>query len=396
MLDLEQLLRKTVSENASDLHLTVGSPPCYRLNGNLVRLPYPEISADELRTSLRAQISGDYLEQFEEKHDLDFSMELAGLARFRCNYFTGRRGDAAVFRVIPTRIKTVEELGLPAVVHELARKERGLVLVTGPTGSGKSTTLAAIIHLINITRQKHILTIEDPIEFIHEHRSCLVNQREVHSHTESFTTALRAALREDPDVILVGEMRDLETISLAVTAAETGHLVFGTLHTSSAPQTVDRIIDVFPPHQQSQIRTMLSESLEGVLAQTLIEKRGGGRIAAIEVLLGTSAVRNLIREGKTFQLRSIMETNTNIGMQTMEQVLVDMFHEKLITAESALDRGVDEKALFPEGVPVPKASVVSAVTPEEARAFNEVDDRLQSITLQELDDPLDELAPLTV
>ena len=342
-MDIEELLRRTVESKASDLHLSVGAPPMTRLHGEMLRLPYPELTRDALRAMLLTLLTGEQQNRYEATHDLDFSIEIPGLARFRANFFVGRRGEGAVFRVIPTQIKTAQELGLPPILTQLAREERGLVLVTGPTGSGKSTTLAAMVDLINSERQAHILTIEDPIEFVHPHKNCLVNQREVRVHTETFGSALRAALREDPDVILVGEMRDLETISLAISAAETGHLVFGTLHTSSAPQTVDRIIDVFPPHQQSQIRTQLSESLQGVIAQTLMPKIGGGRIAALEIMVTTPAVKNLIREGKTFQLPSIIETNTNLGMQTLEQALLALLKAAKITPETAVAKGLDPK-----------------------------------------------------
>ena len=340
-MDIEELLRTTVAAKASDLHLTVGAPPTIRLHGEMQKLPYPELTRDVLHMMMVGILRGDQQNVFEEKHDLDFSIEIPHLARFRVNFFMGRRGEGAVFRVIPTDIKSFAELGLPPVLAEMAREERGLVLVTGPTGSGKSTTLAAMVDLINSERNAHILTVEDPIEFVHQHKKCLVNQREVKVHTESFASALRAALREDPDVILVGEMRDLETISLAVSAAETGHLVFGTLHTSSAAQTVDRIIDVFPPHQQAQIRTQLSESLQGVIAQTLVPKIGGGRVAALEIMKTTAAVKNLIREGKTFQLPSIIETNSNIGMQTLDQALQELVLSGKITAEAAVSKGLD-------------------------------------------------------
>lgn len=344
-MDIEELLRQTVAAKASDLHLTVGAPPTYRLHGEMVRLPYPECSRDQLRTALVGLLTAEQQNCYVEHRDLDFSIEIPNLARFRCNFFVGRRGEGAVFRVIPTEIKSMDDLNMPPIVAEMARHEKGLVLVTGPTGSGKSTTLAAMVDLINRERSAHILTIEDPIEFVHQHKRCLVNQREVKVHTESFASALRAALREDPDVILVGEMRDLETISLAISAAETGHLVFGTLHTSSAPQTVDRIIDVFPPHQQSQIRTQLSESLQGVVAQTLLPKVGGGRIAALEIMASTAAVRNLIREGKTFQLPSVIETNTNLGMQTLGQALQKLVQDGLVTPEAALTKGLDPTIL---------------------------------------------------
>ena len=344
-MDIEELLRTTVASKASDLHLTVGAPPTVRLHGEMQKLPYPELNRDVLKMMMVGILTGEQQNVFEEKRDLDFSIEIPNLARFRCNFFVGRRGEGAVFRVIPTEIKSFADLGLPPVLAELAREERGLVLVTGPTGSGKSTTLAAMVDLINNERHAHILTVEDPIEFVHPHKKCLVNQREVKVHTESFASALRAALREDPDVILVGEMRDLETISLAVSAAETGHLVFGTLHTSSAAQTVDRIIDVFPPHQQSQIRTQLSESLQGVIAQTLVPKIGGGRVAALEVMTTTAAVKNLIREGKTFQLPSIIETNSTIGMQTLGQALQELIVRGKITPEAAVAKGLDPAVL---------------------------------------------------
>ncbi|MEO7714685.1 MAG: type IV pilus twitching motility protein PilT [Capsulimonas sp.] len=339
-MDLEELLKTTVAHKASDLHLTVGAPPAFRLHGEMERLPYPDMTRDVLRAMLLSILTGEQQNKFEEKHDLDFSIEIPNVARFRANYFVGRRGESAVFRVIPTEIKTIEDLGLPPIVRELARQEKGLVLVTGATGSGKSTTLAAMVDMINRERSAHILTVEDPIEFVHPHKKCLVNQREVRVHTETFASALRAALREDPDVILVGEMRDLETISLAVSAAETGHLVFGTLHTSSAAQTVDRIIDVFPPHQQSQIRTQLAESIQGVIAQSLLPKVGGGRIAALEIMTSTAAVKNLIREGKTFQLPSVIETNTNIGMQTLGQALQELLLAGKITPAAAIAKGM--------------------------------------------------------
>jgi len=344
-MDIEELLRKTVTSEASDLHLTVGAPPTVRLHGEMHKLPYPELNRDTLRMMMIGLLTGDQQNAFEGKRDLDFSIEIPNLARFRVNFFVGRRGEGAVFRVIPTEIKSFAALGLPPVLAEMAREERGLVLVTGPTGSGKSTTLAAMVDLINNERAAHILTVEDPIEFVHPHKRCLVNQREVKVHTESFASALRAALREDPDVILVGEMRDLETISLAVSAAETGHLVFGTLHTSSAAQTVDRIIDVFPPHQQSQIRTQLSESLQGVIAQTLVPKIGGGRVAALEIMKTTAAVKNLIREGKTFQLPSVIETGSTVGMQTLGQALQELVIKGKITPESAIAKGLDPALL---------------------------------------------------
>lgn len=351
MLDLEELLRTTVEVKGSDLHLTVGASPMARIYGEMTPLPFPELTRDSLRVLLYATLTGEQQNRFEEKRDIDFSLEVPNLARFRANFYVGRRGEGAVFRVIPATVLTASQLGLPQVVMNLASLEKGLVLVTGPTGSGKSTTLAALIDLVNTERAGHILTVEDPIEFVHPHKKCLVNQREVKVHTESFSSALRAALREDPDVILVGEMRDLETIGLAVSAAETGHLVFGTLHTSSAAQTVDRIIDVFPPHQQSQIRTQLSESLQAVVAQALVPKIGGGRVAAWEIMTSTTAVKNLIRESKTFQLPSIIETNTSIGMQTLEQALKALILAGKITPESAMSKGLSAHAL--QGLDVP-------------------------------------------
>ncbi len=391
-MDIEEWLRLTVEKKASDLHLTVGAPPTYRLHGEMVALPYPELSRDLLRSALMGILTGEQQNRFEEKRDLDFSIEIPNLARFRCNFFVGRRGEGAVFRVIPTEIKSADDLGLPAVIKELAREERGLVLVTGPTGSGKSTTLAAMVDMINGERNAHILTIEDPIEFVHPHKKCLVNQREVKVHTESFASALRAALREDPDVILVGEMRDLETISLAVSAAETGHLVFGTLHTSSAHQTIDRIIDVFPPYQQSQIRTQLSESLKGVVAQTLMPKIGGGRIAALEIMTSTAAVRNLIREGKTFQLPSVIETNTQIGMQTLSQNLQQLLRDGKITKETALSKGLEPEVL--------EAMNLSVALPQEIAPIltltSEPEISASSGTLHPLGhDDLSDLKPLT-
>ena len=392
-MDIEELLRKTVESKASDLHLTVGAPPTIRLHGEMEKLPYPELTRDALRMMMVGILTGEQQNRFEDKRDLDFSIEIPNLARFRANFFVGRRGDGAVFRVIPTEIKSFGDLGLPPVLAELAREERGLVLVTGPTGSGKSTTLAAMVDLINNERAAHILTVEDPIEFVHQHKRCLVNQREVKVHTESFASALRAALREDPDVILVGEMRDLETISLAVSAAETGHLVFGTLHTSSAAQTVDRIIDVFPPHQQSQIRTQLSESLQGVIAQTLVPKIGGGRIAALEIMVTTAAVKNLIREGKTFQLPSVIETGSTMGMQTLGQALQELVIKGKITPENAVGKGLDPSLLqsLRIGAPTmmnsePAAPYAPAAAPSSSPA---------SLPPQDDDDELSDLKPLS-
>src|SRR5512143_4378076 len=291
-MDITELLTFAHRSGASDVHLTSGEPPRLRIHGDMKRLEHPPLSAEDVHNMVFDIMSDGLRRQFQETNDVDFSFELGNIARFRVNVFRTRRGEGAVFRTIPTQVMTLEELGLPPIMKELCEKEKGLILVTGPTGSGKSTTLAAMIDHINGTYEGHILTIEDPIEFVHASKKCLVNQREVGRDTGSFNAALRGALREDPDVILVGEMRDLETISLALTAAETGHLVFGTVHTSSAPKTVDRLIDVFPPAQQGQVRTMLSESLLGVATQLLMPRIGGGRAAAIEIMLGTPAVRN--------------------------------------------------------------------------------------------------------
>jgi twitching motility protein PilT len=293
----------------------------------------PALAANDITMLVQSIMSPVQREHFEREHESDFACQLDEVGRYRVNVFLHSRGPGAVLRTIPTVIPTLEELGMPPILKQLCEKERGLVLVTGPTGSGKSTTLAAMVNEINRTWDAHILTVEDPIEFVHQPQRCLVNQREVGPHTHSFSAALRAALREDPDVILVGEMRDLETISLAITAAETGHLVFGTLHTSSAPKTIDRMIDAFPAGQQSQIRTMLSESLEGIVAQTLVKKKGGGRVAAIEVLLGVPAVRNLIREGKLHQIPSIMQTGQRMGMQTIDMAFGDLLKRGLIERE---------------------------------------------------------------
>ncbi len=393
-MDIEELLRMTVESKASDLHLTVGAPPTIRLHGEMQPLPYPLLTRDGLKMMLLSILTGEQQNRFEEARDLDFSIEIPHLARFRCNFFVGRRGEGAVFRVIPTEIKSFQDLGLPPVLAELAREERGLVLVTGPTGSGKSTTLAAMVDLINCERHAHILTVEDPIEFVHPHKKCLVNQREVKVHTESFASALRAALREDPDVILVGEMRDLETISLAVSAAETGHLVFGTLHTSSAAQTVDRIIDVFPPHQQSQIRTQLSESLQGVIAQTLVPKIGGGRVAALEIMKTTAAVKNLIREGKTFQLPSVIETGSMVGMQTLSQALQELVINGKITPESAVAKGLDPAVLSSLRLATPTRVSAEASTPASS-PFSSPSPFSAAPPSQSSDDELGDLKPLS-
>jgi twitching motility protein PilT len=333
------LLTSTRDAGASDLHLSSGMPPIIRQRGEIVRANLPPMSAEETRAMVHEIMSADQRAYFESHHEIDFGFEIPEVARFRANIFMQRRGPGAVFRVIPARIRTLEDLGCPPVLREMAMKERGLVLVTGPTGSGKSTTLAAMIDFVNAAKQGHIITIEDPIEFVHESKKCLINQREVGAHTKDFATALRSALREDPDCLLVGELRDLETTSLAITAAETGHLVFGTLHTNSAAKTIDRLIDVFPGDRQSQVRTMLSESLEGVIAQTLIPTADGkARVAALEILVGIPALRNLIREDKTAQILSIMQVGTQHGMQTLDQALKDLVTTGKITREEALKR----------------------------------------------------------
>ena len=330
MPTMQDLLREAADKGASDLHLSAGEPPLLRVHGDLVRIEHPAVTPAQVTELVNSIMSDAQRATFEAEHEVDFACELEGKGRFRVNVFVHSRGPGAVLRTIPTQIPALDTLHMPPVLKELCTRERGLVLVTGPTGSGKSTTLAAMVDVINQTWDAHILTIEDPIEFVHPPKRCLVNQREVGPHTNSFSNALRSALREDPDVIMIGEMRDLETISLALTAAETGHLVFGTLHTSSAPKTIDRIIDVFPAGQQGQIRTMLSESLEAVVAQTLLKKKGGGRVAACEVLIGTPAVRNLIREGKLHQITSMMQTGQRLGMQTLDMGLADLVKRGLI------------------------------------------------------------------
>jgi len=342
---IDDLLRLIVDKSGSDLHLTVGSPPMLRLQGKLWPTDIPALTAKETRRLIFQFLNNDQRERLERDLELDISYELEGVARFRCNIFFTRLGMGGVFRVIPTRIKTLAELKLPAILGDLARRNKGLILVTGPTGSGKSTTLAAMVDQVNNERQDHILTIEDPIEFVHQHKTCLVNQREIGPNTKSFSAALRSALREDPDIILVGEMRDYETISLAVTAAETGHLVFATLHTPSAAQSVDRIVDVFPAHQQDQIRTQLADALQGIIAQQLIPTIDGmSREVALEILINTPAVANLIRDNKTFQLPSIMQTSKQAGMQTMDQSLMDLVKQRKISPQEAYRRAFDKKA----------------------------------------------------
>ena len=334
-MDITQLLTFGVQQNASDCHLSSGEPPMLRVNGDLKKFDLPALSKEEVHALVYDIMNDSHRKTFEESLECDFSFEMGGLARFRVNVFMQRKGEAAVFRTIPTKILTLEQLGMPAILKQLCEKEKGLILVTGPTGSGKSTTLAAMVDYLNNTFEGHILTIEDPVEFVHGSKKCLVNQRELGPHTHSFANALRSALREDPDAILVGEMRDLETIQLALTAAETGHIVFGTLHTSSAPKTVDRVIDVFPPTQQSQIRAQFAESLEAVITQTLLKKKTGGRIPALEIMTGTTAIRNLIREGKIHQIPGTMQVSQKDGMQTMDMALQNLVTRDLVTKEEA-------------------------------------------------------------
>jgi twitching motility protein PilT len=341
---IDTMFTAMCAAGASDLHLTCGVPAMVRKDGAIQSL-------DASSGPLTPQTIVDLLDpimpeknrrEFEERHDTDFAYEIAGLARFRANVFMDRKGRGAVFRVIPAKILTAEQLGLSQAILQLCRLQKGLVLVTGPTGSGKSTTLCAMIDYINRVRKDHIITIEDPIEFVHENKDCLINQREVHTHTMSFRDALRAALREDPDILLVGELRDLETVAIAIETAETGHLVFGTLHTTTAASTVDRVIDQFPADRQAQIRVMLSESLKGVIAQTLCRKIGGGRVAALEVLIATGAISNLIREGKTFQINSMMQVGRANGMVTLNDALFDLVSKKLVEPEEAQAKAVDK------------------------------------------------------
>jgi twitching motility protein PilT len=335
---IDDLLEQMVTRNASDLHLSVGAPPAVRVRGRVERLPdYGTLTAEDTQQLLYRIMSSEQQKNLEIKRQIDMSHSIPGLARFRVNVYFQREALAAAFRLIPEELKTLEELGLPSALRDFVDKPRGLVLVTGPTGSGKTTTLAALIDEINRTRSDHILTIEDPIEFIHPHKRCIVNQREIGPDATTFAEALRAALRQDPDVILLGEMRDLETIATALTAAETGHLVFGTLHTQSAPGTIDRIIDVFPAEQQEQVRVQIASSLQGVVTQSLIPTLDGtGRVAALEVLIPDDAVRNLIRQGKVEQIYSVMQTASSRGMQTMEQSLAELTMRGVISKETAL------------------------------------------------------------
>ncbi|MEH3079279.1 MAG: type IV pilus twitching motility protein PilT [Quadrisphaera sp.] len=340
LVDVAQVLRAMVSRGASDLHLTAGAPPMARLHGDLVPLEgFPRMTPEPLKRSLFAVLTQKQRQRFEEDLELDFALPVAGLGRFRVNLYRQRESVGAAFRVIPTEIRSLQELGMPPVLAQFATLPRGLVLVTGPTGSGKSTTLAAIIDQANKTRPDHIMTVEDPIEFLHAHQRSLVNQREVGEDTRSFATALKHVLRQDPDIILVGELRDLETISVALTAAETGHLVFATLHTQDAAQTIDRIIDVFPAEQQDQVRTQLAGALQGVVCQTLCKTSDGrGRAAATEVLIATPAVRNLVREGKTHQIYSAMQAGGSHGMHTLDQHLAELVRSGRVTYDQAVDK----------------------------------------------------------
>ena len=334
-MEILELLTFAKKEKVSDVHISSGEPPMIRIHGDMRKIDSPSLQKEDVHKILYDILNDQQRKIFEENHELDFAIAFGDAGRFRVNAFLQSRGESIVFRTIPTVIPSLEELGMPKIVEDLTKKEKGLILVTGPTGCGKSTTLAAMIDLINSKEKCHILTVEDPIEFVHNSKNCLINQRELGHHTHSFANALRSALREDPDVILVGEMRDLETISLALTAAETGHLVFGTLHTSSAPKTVDRIIDVFPPEQQGQVRSMFSESLQAVLTQQLVKRKDGkGRIAALEIMIGTSAVRNLIRENKIAQIPSSIQTGRQYGMQTMDQALIELYQKDLVTKEA--------------------------------------------------------------
>ncbi len=342
-MDITELLAFSAKQGASDLHLSAGLPPMIRVDGDVRRINLPAMEHKQVHALIYDIMNDKQRKDYEEFLETDFSFEVPGVARFRVNAFNQNRGAAAVFRTIPAKVLTMEDLGLGEVFRNIAEVPRGLVLVTGPTGSGKSTTLAALMDYLNANKYQHILTVEDPIEFVHESKKCLINQREVHRDTHGFNEALRSALREDPDIILVGELRDLETIRLALTAAETGHLVFGTLHTTSAAKTIDRVVDVFPAEEKSMVRSMLSESLQAVISQTLLKKVGGGRVAAHEIMLGTPAIRNLIREDKVAQMYSAIQTGGSIGMQTLDSCLKGLLAKGLITRDAAR-----EKAKTPE------------------------------------------------
>ena len=334
-MDITELLGFSVKQGASDLHLTAGMPPLIRVDGDMRKINIPSMDHKEVHGLIYEIMTDKQRKDYEQFMETDFSFEVPGLARFRVNAFNQNRGAAAVFRTIPSKVLSMEQLGMGQVFRDVSDLARGLVVVTGPTGSGKSTTLAAMMDYVNNSRYEHILTIEDPIEFVHESKKCLVNQREVHRDTLGFAEALRSALREDPDIILVGELRDLETIRLALTAAETGHLVFGTLHTTSAAKTIDRVIDVFPAAEKSMVRSMLSESLQAVISQALLKKNGGGRVAAHEIMIGTPAIRNLIREDKVAQMYSAIQTGSQYGMKTLDQCLKELVQKGTITREAA-------------------------------------------------------------
>jgi twitching motility protein PilT len=349
-VEITELLTLTKDRGASDLHLAAGAPPTLRFNGKLVRLEAQPLSREDVHLMLYDVLTDEQKARFEASHDLDFSLELTGVGRFRVNAFMQRLGEGMIMRLIPSKIQTLDDLEMPQVLKDMAMKDRGLVLVTGPTGSGKSTTLAAMVDHMNENRHDHVITIEDPIEFVHTPKNCNINQREVGPHTQTFSTALRSALREDPDIILVGEMRDLETIAQAITAAETGHLVLSTLHTNSAAQTISRVVDVFPPHQQEQVRVQLAEALLGVIAQTLIPTLDGrGRVAAIEVMVATAAVRNMVRENKIHQLPSAIQTGARDGMQSLDQHLKTLVKMRRISQDEAVKRAVEREAFVQVG-----------------------------------------------
>jgi twitching motility protein PilT len=339
---LDELLKTMVQKGASDLHLRCGEPPIIRLHGEMARLPGSVLEPTELEAMIRSVMPERNRREYLDSNDTDYAYELPGVARFRANALKDRKGPAAVFRQIPATVVTVEQMGITAEVQKLCQLNKGLVLVTGPTGSGKSTTLCSLIDLVNRSRTDHVLTIEDPIEFVHPNKKCIITQRQVGVHTGSFKSALRAALREDPDIILVGELRDLETVAIAIETAETGHLVFGTLHTTTAAGTIDRIIDQFPADRQAQIRVMLAESLKGVISQTLCKKIGGGRVAAREILLSIPALTNLIREGKTFQIPTVMQTSKRLGMVTLNDALLELVDGKLIEPAEGYSKAVDK------------------------------------------------------
>ena len=344
-MNIQELLNFSVQQGASDLHVTAGMPPLIRVDGDIRRINVDPMDHKEVHALIYEIMNDKQRKGYEEFLESDFSFEVPGLARFRVNAFVQNRGAAAVFRTIPSKVLTMEQLGMGEVFKKISNNPRGLVAVTGPTGSGKSTTLAAMIDYINSTKYEHILTIEDPIEFVHESKKSLVNQREVHRDTHGFNEALRSALREDPDIILVGELRDLETIRLALTAAETGHLVFGTLHTTSAAKTIDRVVDVFPAAEKAMVRSMLSESLQAVVSQTLLKKVGGGRVAAHEIMIGTSAIRNLIREDKIAQMYSAIQTGQSVGMQTLDQCLKGLVQKGLVDRNEAAGKAKDANQL---------------------------------------------------